>query len=152
MNRKGFTIAELMLGVTVAGLLTSIALPGFAEMRDRAAVRSVTAEFVSTHSWARTVAMRYGRLTYLLIDDAAGRYWVMTDTTLARTGIDTIGVVHDVSDDNVTMDSPTGILCFDARGIASSRMPCPTASTVIRFAAAGDTTEITVTALGKVLQ
>lgn len=152
MDKRGFTLAELMVGVTIMGVLASIAFPRVMETRERVAARSATEEFVSTHSWSRTLAMRFGRVAYLLIDDAAGRYWVMIDTTLARTGLDTMGVVHDVADENVSMDSSTGLLCFDARGIAAARSPCPSTQSVIRFVGGGTTSEITVTPLGKVLR
>jgi len=151
-NRKGYSLPELMMTLTVAGLITSTALPSINEVRERIALRSATGQFVAAHGVARAAASRYGRIGRLVIDASAGRFWVEVDTTTAATGALTrIGTTYDVSDDGITMMSTSSLLCFDARGIASGKGACSSGAALVRFTHKATTSQVGVTALGKVI-
>lgn len=152
MNRRGYTFPELILTVTVIGTLASISFPSINETRERMALRSATAEFITAHSLARAAAMQYGRVSRLVIDASGARFWVEIDTTTAATGTLTrIGPTHDLSDGQVTMTSSSSLLCLDARGIASSKDACPSGAALVRFIHGATMSQVGVTALGKVI-
>jgi len=59
MNRRGFTIIELMAAVAVIGLLASIALPKYQRIRKKAD----SAEIVAAMSAVRVAAFQYSEAT-----------------------------------------------------------------------------------------
>jgi prepilin-type N-terminal cleavage/methylation domain-containing protein len=66
--RHGFTLAELMLVVAVAGLLFGIAVPSLAGVVDQIEVRSAATHLVAAHQRARMMAVMRGRVLVLTID------------------------------------------------------------------------------------
>lgn len=151
--RRGFTLLELMVVSVVVGVLAAIGFVQLDRIRERLAVRTAAALFVSTHNRARTVAIRFGRVSYLRIDTLAARFWVEADTTLAATGtLSRIGPTQDVSSSLSSLSSTRSLLCFDARGIASQKGSCPPGDAVLVFTGGGTVDTIRTTALGKVLE
>lgn len=57
-TEKGFTLLELLMTVTVLGVLTALAVPSFREMMDRNAVISQANELVSSILLARSEAIK----------------------------------------------------------------------------------------------
>jgi prepilin-type N-terminal cleavage/methylation domain-containing protein len=57
MDRRGFTALELVLTMTVAGIVMALAAPRFVAFRDGAAVHAATNELGSLFSTARHSAM-----------------------------------------------------------------------------------------------
>jgi type IV pilus assembly protein PilA len=57
-SRRGFTLIETMVVLVIAGITMAIALPKFASMRDRMAVRSAKQQFSSYLASARAAAIR----------------------------------------------------------------------------------------------
>ena len=57
-SRRGFTLIETMVVLVIAGITMAIALPKFASMRDRMAVRSAKQQFSSYLATARAAAIR----------------------------------------------------------------------------------------------
>ncbi len=154
MNPHGFTLLELMILTVLLGILSAFALPVVQGARARASVRHAADEFVAAHSLARSMAVRQGRVARLYIDATDGRFWVEIDTTVRRTGArDTIGILTDVSRDQVALTSSRNLLCFDARGLATRLSNCPPsgAATLVFTRAGYDRTVLTSSA-GKVLR
>jgi hypothetical protein len=87
----------------------------------------------------------------LHIDAANAQFWVEVDTS--GTGVrDTVGFIHGPGNGKLTMTSTRSLLCFDARGLATTRAACESADATIVFAMAGRTNTIQITPLGKVLR
>lgn len=153
MNKKGFSIAELMVVLILVGVAVAIVSPGINKAFRRTGVRTAVDEFSSTHSLARSAAVRYGRTSELHIDATNARFWVEVDTSSTSTVVkDTIGVVKFLDSSGVTISTATDLLCFDARGLPSTRSPCDQADAEIVFSSGSRVDTVTITPLGRVLR
>ena len=149
--RLGFTVAELVLVMGIVGILAAIALPKLSGAYSAAASRSAADRFVRDHELGRSVAGRYGRDAELHIDAAAGRFWVDADTNGSGARA-VIGGVHSAAAAGVTITSPDTLLCFDARGLRSSRGLCQSGAATVVFSRLDRVDTLQITALGKVLR
>ncbi len=151
LRKRGFTMIELAIVLVIAGLLTAMAAPKLAAAFRQRSVSSAGDQFVLAHSLARSTALRYGRVSELHVDAAAARFWVEVDTS--GTGVrDTVGFVHSVAGDGVRMSSTRALLCFDARGVATTGGSCQSGDVTVAFASSQRVDTVWVTALGKVLR
>ena len=150
---EGFTILEILITAVLLAALVAIVLPAFSSSWNRMAPRHAADEFRATHALARSIAIRNGRVTELRMDATNGRFWVEIDTSAARIGVtDTIGVVKDVSVNNVTMTSTHSYVCFDGRGLATTAFNCPSGAATVVFSRGARADTVDLTALGKVLR
>jgi prepilin-type N-terminal cleavage/methylation domain-containing protein len=76
--RRGFSLLELTLVVTITGLLLAVALPRFIHIRDTVAVRGAIGELGAAFSMARHEAIARRSLVGLTIDAQAGVIEVRT--------------------------------------------------------------------------
>jgi len=151
MKDAGMTLLELVMVMVVIGGLTIITGPPLAQHLRSSMTRTATDEFRLAHSLARSTALRYGRVAELHIDAANAQFWVEVDTS--GTGVrDTVGFLHKPGNGKLTMKSTRSLLCFDARGLATTRAACESADATIVFAMAGRTNTVQITPLGKVLR
>ena len=65
--RRGFTLIELALVLSITGLLLGIALPKLGALQDSLAVEHAAAQIVSAHQRARIVAITRSRSTLLTV-------------------------------------------------------------------------------------
>lgn len=153
MKNKGFTLTELMVVLILAGVALAIVSPSISRAFRRTGVRAAVDEFSSTHSLARSAAVRYGRTAELHIDAVNGRFWVEVDTSSTGTVMkDTIGVIKFVNANDVTITTSTDLLCFDARGLPSTLDSCDSPDATIIFSSGSRVDSVTITALGRVLR
>lgn len=152
MKNNGFTITELMIVLVLAGIAVGIATPSLSTAFRQAGQRAAISEFISTHALARSVAVRHGRTAELHIDNSTGHFWVEVDTGTTAVVKDTVGVLKDVSRNNVTLNSDRSILCFDSRGLPTTRGSCDSADATLIFTSGTRVDTITITALGRVLR
>jgi hypothetical protein len=96
--------------------------------------------------------MRYGRLAELHIDPPNARFWVEVDTSRAGGAKDTVGMVQYVGEDGVKLMSTRTLVCFDPRGLPSTRAGCQSADAYVTFSVNGQANTVRTTALGKVLR
>lgn len=152
-KRRGFTLIEAIVVMTVMAVVAAIGGPKLAAALHRRTTVSAADQFVLTHSLTRSTALRYGRIAQLHIDAPAKRFWVDVDTSANGIGQRaTIAYVRDVSGSGLTMSSTRALLCFDARGIASTLGSCEPGDARVIFSDGATADTIVTTALGKVLR
>lgn len=69
---RGFTLLELLVVLTVAGVMLALVLPRFVALRDARSVRAAVADVAGGFSLARQVAMAQRSAAALVFDTAAG--------------------------------------------------------------------------------
>jgi Tfp pilus assembly protein FimT len=143
-------LIELLFVVIIVLVITSIAAPQIADLRGGMAARGARDDFLSAHNLAKAMAVRSNRVAQLRIRTDTAMFWVQVDTTLAGSGsMDTIGTVFRLADANVVIQSDRSVLCFDARGIASSVPPCDaTQSALVVFTHENDADTVRRTVAG----
>jgi type IV fimbrial biogenesis protein FimT len=107
--RRGFTVPELLIVLTIAGVVMAIAIPNGKAGLDRISVRSAASDVRATLNYARMLAMAGGVPVAVDVDSAAGTLRVMRgDERILTRGI---GPAHGVRIGR-TRDS----LAYDPRG------------------------------------
>ncbi len=150
MKKKGYTLTEMLIVLSVTGVIVAITLPSMLDGYRRQATRGAVDRLAMAHSLARSTAVRYGRVAELHIDAANARFWVEVDTS--GTGIrDTVGLMNDLAQ-QVTMSSNRSLLCFDSRGLATSRDACEGGDALVQFSRSGRVDTLEITVLGRVLR
>ncbi len=152
MRCKGFSITELLAVLSIGAVALVIAGPTVSSSFHRTATRVAVDEFVTTHRLARSAAARYGRIAELHILPSSGRVWVEVDTSGGAGIMDTIGLVKNIEGEGLNLSSNRQILCFDSRGLPTSRGSCQPADATLIFSAGGRADTVRITALGEVLR
>ena len=95
---KGFTLIEILIAITIIGIMTGVAMPRLKNSMAGESVRSARRNVVSHLSKARGAAASRGcRAEFNLVVGESPRVWV-TACSLTGTGIDTIGLVSNLAD------------------------------------------------------
>ena len=152
-NRRGVTVVELLMVLAVLGIVAATGGPKISAALQRRTTASVADQFVLTHSLTRSTALRYGRVAQLHIDAPGKRFWIDVDTSANGVGQRaTIAFVRDVSGTGLQMTSSRTLLCFDARGIASTVGSCEPGDAKVVFTDGVMADTVNTTTLGKVLR
>ncbi len=108
--RRGATLMELVLTMTVLGVLTSIAVPRAASLVDRISVRGATQDVVLALGTARAASSRRGAYASFVADTRTGHLRVVSggETLLERDLLHTRGVRLEASRESVTF-APGGL-------------------------------------------
>jgi prepilin-type N-terminal cleavage/methylation domain-containing protein len=119
--RRGFSIAEILVVMIIAGLVMKMALPRFAAMRDRMAVRAAKQQIGAYLVTARATAIRRSRASKFKIQN--NTIWATTiksdgtDSTIAfNVPLLTARGVTVTADGSAANES----ISFDSRGMALS--------------------------------
>jgi prepilin-type N-terminal cleavage/methylation domain-containing protein len=153
LNRQGFTVIEAVMVLTVIGIVAATAGPKVSAALQRRTTASAADQFVLIHSLTRSTALRYGRVAQLHVDVAGQRYWTDVDTSANGIGQrGTIGNIRYISDNGLRMASNRALICFDARGIASTNGSCEPGDAKVSFSSGLVADTVRTTVLGKVLR
>ena len=130
----GFTILELLIGVSIISVLLLVVGPPFHASRGRSAVAHSADEFQSTIRRAHSEAVRGTGLTRLHTDASQGRFWIESDTSWGGGAPPIqIGGVRDVSIRGVSMSASRDYVCFNARGLPTQAYGCPPSDLTVVF-------------------
>jgi Tfp pilus assembly protein FimT len=147
----GFTLVEAAIVMVAVGLLTAMSIPKLSAGLQQRAVSSAANEFVLAHSFARSTALRYGRVAQLHIDASMARFWVDVDTS-GTSVRDTVGLPHDLAAQGIQLTTTRAVLCFDARGFATTNATCAGGDVTVVLMASNWLDTVRTTTLGKVLR
>jgi len=153
IQRRGFTMIEAIMVVSVIGIVAAIGGPRVSLVLQRRSTSSGAEQFVVTHSLTRSTALRYGRVAQLHIDQPGQRYWIDVDTS--ANGIGQRAIVANVrypTENGLQMTSNRALVCFDARGIASTLGSCEAGDANVIFSDGVMADTVVTTILGKVLR
>ena len=152
-NRRGFSLLELIITMSLLAVIAAMGTPRLSGELRRRTTQVAVDQFVTAHSLARSTAVRYGRVAQLHIDAPTRRFWVDVDTTGNGAGQRAIiWYVRDLTQPGLVMTSNRSLLCFDARGMPSTNLPCESADAQIIFTASDKADTLTTASLGKILR
>ena len=147
---KGFSLIEMSIVLALIGVLVGIIMPSLAASLPQRATQAAVDRLTMAHALARATAVRFGRVAELHIDAANVRFWVEVDTSGTEIR-DTVGLMNDLAE-QVTMSSNRSLLCFDSRGLTTTRDTCESGDALVQFSKSGRTEAFQTTVLGEVLR
>jgi prepilin-type N-terminal cleavage/methylation domain-containing protein len=125
--RRGFSFAEIMIAVAVAGIITMIAGPKLTTFRESTSVRSARQELTATIDAARAAALQRGRTARVTVrGDSAVAVVDTGPPGIAATGSKVVLSVASLRRSygvQVVLGNPgdTAVV-YDGRGMASPRL------------------------------
>lgn len=141
----GVTLVEMVIVLTLIGIITAISLPKLANSTDVLAIRSARQEVASYISQARALAIQSGRVARFVRN---GNSIQLTVTNTAG-GTSLIASQNLGSGNGVTLAaSPSDTIAFDPRGVLQSGVS--TSSPKIRVSRNGVQDSVCVVGWGKV--
>ena len=115
MNRRGFTLIEVLIAIGLVALLTAFSFPRIGRALARQNCRSGRGAVETMHSMARNVAIQRGRRAALVFQ---GNTAVVVSRHPVTGAVDTIGSPSDLhSRYGVTLTASRDTLLFDPRGV-----------------------------------
>ncbi|HEV7364935.1 MAG TPA: prepilin-type N-terminal cleavage/methylation domain-containing protein [Gemmatimonadales bacterium] len=155
MNRRGFSLVEMLLVMVIIGLASLIGIPRLRAVTDRANVRGARGEVMDLVSKARVVAVARGcTATFNVTTGAAAKVWVTTcktsDVGAASAVLDTVWIVDSLANRfKVDITADVATITFDRRGLRTA----PYVTSVIRAQSTTSSVidSVQVNPVGKVL-
>lgn len=144
MHRRGFTIIELVIAITVGGILLSIAIAGFGAVESRTAARQARNAFAGLHARARAQAIEFGTRTMLMVDVDGDSVWIARNDTVLETVrfADEFGV-------DLTADGSRYALCMSPRGFADPDCTSFSGGAKLAFERSGESMTATMLPMGQ---
>src|SRR5688572_18522573 len=78
-RKHGYTLAEVLIVVSIVGILAAVAMPRLGRIRDSGQMASATTRFTRAVMAARQASIQRGKRSYFKHED--NRIWVTLDTT-----------------------------------------------------------------------
>ena len=146
MNRRGFSLIELMVVVVMIGIMTLIGFPRIQSQLAKSEIRSATARLAAVYAQGRANAIETGRATQFNL--LGNRVWLTVDVGGT---LDTIGTVQHL--DSIYKVALTynayadDLIQIDGRGILS---PALAGEAVITVSRSGYSDEVHIGRYGSV--
>ena len=144
MQRRGFTIIELIIAVLVGGILVTITMVSFGAVQSRTAVRQSRNAFAALHARARAHAIEFGTTTTFEVDLGGDSAWITrNDTILERVEFrEGFGV-------DLRSSATRYKLCMSPRGYADTGCTTFTGAATVTFSQGADSMTATMLPLGQ---
>ncbi len=148
-DNTGVTLLELVVALTVGGILMGIAVNAYGGAQGRSALRSAESSFLSMHAQTRASAVERGERVRLVVDS----------------GNDRVSIVAGTLDDPITLRTQNFLeafgtvvrsvpelveLCMTPRGFAELGCNSFSSEATIAFARGGQEREVRILPLGQV--
>ena len=78
-EKKGVTLVELAIVMTIIGILIAIGIPGYGRFIDKSAVRRATSDLLQNMRLARTMAIKENRTYLITFNETANTYRIGID-------------------------------------------------------------------------
>ncbi|MGD2068072.1 MAG: prepilin-type N-terminal cleavage/methylation domain-containing protein [Gemmatimonadota bacterium] len=143
-HRRGFTLIEVVVVISVGAALLTLAVAGFGGVRSRYAVREARASFAALHARTRAHAIEFGQTVELHADAAGDSIWIERNDTI----LEAVRLGNELGVDLLS-DVSVLTLCINSRGYGDSGCSSFSAPLSLYFAAVGDTARLEVFPLGQ---
>jgi prepilin-type N-terminal cleavage/methylation domain-containing protein len=145
MEKRGFTILELLIVIGLIGLMAAIALPRISRTLVGQNVKSSRAAVISAHGLARATAIQRGIASKLVF--SGNTVLVISENPVTR-AVDTVGVPNNLYDRyGVTVTTTRDTLKFDPNGIGADG-----GDTKVVVTRGASTESVEINAVGRVLK
>lgn len=115
-SRRGYTLTEMLIVVSVVGLLTLVSLPRFSGLVERNKLTAAREELAAAIATARAAAVQKGRTSTLFL--SGNQMWVTVVTSNAGATSTVVPVRSFSSLYNVSVTASDPSITFDMRGFA----------------------------------
>ena len=118
--RLGFTLAEVLIAVSIMGIVMAISVPRLAKLKDQSQMTGAMTRFTRGVMAARQAAIQRGKTAYF--KHSNNSFWVIVDTTGSLTDSVVITAPYNLSTEyGVAVLAPTGVtsIQYDPRGVAT---------------------------------
>ena len=144
-NRRGFTILELLIALSLGTLLTTIGANAMGPVWARTAVRSAQDTFLALHARGRAEAIERGRSVRMIISATGDSAVVLAPDASV---VETINFMERFHVD-VAASQNTVTLCWTPRGYADADCNSFTSSVEIEFSRDDSAQSLDLWPLGK---
>jgi prepilin-type N-terminal cleavage/methylation domain-containing protein len=140
-RRSGFSLIEVLVVITILGLIASFAAAPVARMRTSAALQSGRSQVTSALSLAQATAVRWGRTTTLSIDTVLDALTIRVDTAVQSSAPVVIRTYPVGEELGVELETDQAAVCYSARGVGTAASGCAATGTrlIIRSVDRADT-------------
>lgn len=146
-SSSGFTILELMIVLMVGGVITSIAVRSFSDVRDRLIQRQSQRAFQAMNARARAMAIESGTFVKFNLDTSGDSIWIeRNDTTL-----ELVNMMTEYGTD-IVASATVMTNCFNSRGYADASCTSYSTMSVAGFRSAGVTRYIFMLPMGGMVE
>lgn len=145
MRNRGFTIVELIIVLSMAAILVSIAIRSFNGVADKLATNGARQTLLAMNARARIQAVEFGTTVYLNVDPVGDSVWI----TKGNEVLDRIDFNREFSVDLHTTGEVPFKVCMTPRGFASDRCNTYSYPMIIDFELSDEVSSVELFTLGK---
>ena len=148
-SQRGYTLTEMLIVVSVMGLLTLFALPRFHGLAERNRLTSARDELAAAIATARAAAVQKGRTSTLFL--SGNQMWVTVVTNNAGSTTTIVPVKSFSTLYNVSVapkDAAMSSITFDMRGFATPRL---SSTGIFRITGANKKDSLCITTAGQLM-